>query len=146
MLGREASSAFASPPLAGATRRLRIRWPRDPVIGALPLELAMKSTVNTAWLLLLALLGSALAAAEGGSPSACAGAEACVEEASEDDPVALLQARQPAAAAGADEVGGAANNGCRKKDEECNTEWPWQKSKCCKGCCKQGEGPGWGCC
>ncbi|CAE8614811.1 unnamed protein product, partial [Polarella glacialis] len=97
---------LSPPPLAGATRRLRICWPRDPVIGALPLELAMKSTVSTAWLLLLTLLGSALAAAEGGSPSACAGAEACVEEASEDDPVALLQARQPAAAAGADEVGG----------------------------------------
>ncbi|CAE8609426.1 unnamed protein product [Polarella glacialis] len=67
----------------------------------------MMSTVSTAWiagwLLLHALVGSALAAAEGGSPGACAGAEACVEEASEDDPVALLQARQPAAAAGADE-------------------------------------------
>ncbi|CAE8632520.1 unnamed protein product [Polarella glacialis] len=63
----------------------------------------MMSTVSTAWiacwLLLHALVGSALAAAEGGSPGACAGAE----EASEDDPVALLQARQPAVAAGADE-------------------------------------------
>ncbi|CAE8697006.1 unnamed protein product [Polarella glacialis] len=65
-------------------------------------------TVSTAWifwLLLHALVGSALAAAEGGSPGACAGAEACVEEASEDDPVALLQApvRGAAVAAGADE-------------------------------------------
>mmetsp|Transcript_83619 Transcript_83619/g.150864 ORF Transcript_83619/g.150864 Transcript_83619/m.150864 type:complete len:127 (-) Transcript_83619:471-851(-) len=69
----------------------------------------MMSTVSTAWLacwlLLHALVGSALAAAEGGSPGACAGAEACVEEASEDDPVALLQApvRGAAVAAGADE-------------------------------------------
>ncbi|CAE8664510.1 unnamed protein product [Polarella glacialis] len=67
----------------------------------------MMSTVSTTWilcwLLLHALVGSALAAAEGGSPGACVGAEACVEEASEDDPVALLQARQPAPAAGADE-------------------------------------------
>ncbi|CAE8582024.1 unnamed protein product [Polarella glacialis] len=67
----------------------------------------MMSTVSTAWitgwLLLHALVGSALAAAEGGSPGACAGAEACVEEASEDDFVALLQApvRGAAVAAGA---------------------------------------------
>ncbi|CAE8605343.1 unnamed protein product [Polarella glacialis] len=63
----------------------------------------MMSTVSTAWiacwLLLHALVGSAVAAAEGGSP----GAEACAEEASEDDPVALLQERRPAEAAGADE-------------------------------------------
>ncbi|CAE8590124.1 unnamed protein product [Polarella glacialis] len=95
------------PPRAGATRKLRIRWPRAPIFGALPLELAMMLTVSTAWiacwLLLHALVGSALAAAEGGSPGACAGAEACAEEASEDDPVALLQARRWAAAAGADE-------------------------------------------
>ncbi|CAE8619448.1 unnamed protein product [Polarella glacialis] len=69
----------------------------------------MISNVSTAWiagwLLLHALVGSALAAAEGGSPGLCAGAEACVEEASEDDPVALLQApvRGAAVAAGADE-------------------------------------------
>ncbi|CAE8583135.1 unnamed protein product [Polarella glacialis] len=69
----------------------------------------MMSTVSTAWiaswLLLLALVGSALAAAEGGSPGACAGVEACVEEASEDDPVALLQApvRGAAVVAGAGE-------------------------------------------
>ncbi|CAE8582626.1 unnamed protein product [Polarella glacialis] len=67
----------------------------------------MMSTVSTAWiacwLLLHALVGSALAPAEGGSPGACAGAEACVEEASEDDPVALLQTpvRGAAVAAGA---------------------------------------------
>ncbi|CAE8734950.1 unnamed protein product [Polarella glacialis] len=63
---------------------------------------SMMSTVSTACiacgLLLHALVGSALAAAEGGSPGACTGAEACIEEASEDDLVALLQARQPAAA------------------------------------------------
>ncbi|CAE8695423.1 unnamed protein product [Polarella glacialis] len=69
----------------------------------------MMSTVSTSWiacwLLVHALVGSALAAAEGGSPGACAGAEACVKEASEDDPVALLQApvRGEAVAAGADE-------------------------------------------
>ncbi|CAE8633338.1 unnamed protein product [Polarella glacialis] len=68
----------------------------------------MMSAVSIAWifwLLLHALVGSALAAAEGGSPGSCAGAEACVEEASEDDPVALLQApvRGAALAAGADE-------------------------------------------
>ncbi|CAE8645876.1 unnamed protein product [Polarella glacialis] len=69
----------------------------------------MMSTVSTAWiarwLLLHALVGSALAAAEGGSPGACAGAETCVEEASEDDPMALLQApvQGAAVAAGADE-------------------------------------------
>ncbi|CAE8641261.1 unnamed protein product [Polarella glacialis] len=69
----------------------------------------MMSTVSTAWiaswLLLHALVGSALAAAEGGSPGACDGTEACVEEASEDDPVALLQAPVlgAAVAAGADE-------------------------------------------
>ncbi|CAE8681920.1 unnamed protein product [Polarella glacialis] len=97
------------PPPPGATRRLIIRWLHAPVFGALPLELAMMSTVSTAWiagwLLLHALAGSALAAAEGGSPGACARAEACVEEASEDDPVALLQApeRGAAVAAGADE-------------------------------------------
>ncbi|CAE8583887.1 unnamed protein product [Polarella glacialis] len=67
------------------------------------------SMVSTAWiacwLLLHALVGSALAAAEGGSPGACGGTEACVEEALEDDPVALLQApvRGAAVAAGADE-------------------------------------------
>ncbi|CAE8617821.1 unnamed protein product [Polarella glacialis] len=69
----------------------------------------MMSTVSTAWiaswLLLHALVGSALAAAEGGSPGACDGAEACVEKASEEDPVVLLQApvRGAAVAAGADE-------------------------------------------
>ncbi|CAE8596741.1 unnamed protein product [Polarella glacialis] len=63
------------------------------------------STVSAAWiaswLLLHALVGNALAAAEGGPPGGCAGTEACAEEASEDDPVALLQARRSAAAAGA---------------------------------------------
>ncbi|CAE8701726.1 unnamed protein product [Polarella glacialis] len=69
----------------------------------------MMSTVSTAWiagwLLLLAFVGSAMAAAEGGSPGACAVAEACVEEASEDDPVALLQApvQRASVVAGADE-------------------------------------------
>ncbi|CAE8581343.1 unnamed protein product [Polarella glacialis] len=71
----------------------------------------MMSTVSTAWiacwLLLHALVGSALVAAEVGSAGACAGAEACVEEASEDDPLALLQApvRGAAVAAGAAEDG-----------------------------------------
>ncbi|CAE8622546.1 unnamed protein product [Polarella glacialis] len=149
----------------------------------------MMSTVSTAWialwLLLHALVGSALAAAEGASPSACAGAEACVEEASEDDPVALLQAPRSAAAAGADEdwwrqragrsvagtgavvgsmtgeepaeashtqavqmqdpltpsvgtvaVGGAARKRCKKRNEECTIQWPWESSECCHGQCQ----------
>ncbi|CAE8593410.1 unnamed protein product, partial [Polarella glacialis] len=98
-----------SPPPSEQVPLGRIRWLRAPVFGALPLEPTMMSIVSAAWIawwmLLHALVCSALAAAEGSSPGACAGAEAYVEEASEDDPMALLQApvRGAAVAAGPDE-------------------------------------------